>query len=338
MIRPNNLGEKPMKAIVWTKYGSPDVLKLKDVPKPTPKDNEVLIKIHATTVTAGDTEVRRLKLPMGMGILIRLFVGLRRPKRITILGQELAGEIETVGKDVKLFQKGDHVFGSPGFNMGAYAQYTCMPANPEDGALTKKPSNMTFEEAAGVVIGGMESMHFLGKANIRSGEKVLINGAGGSIGTFGVQLAKSLGAEVTAVDSTGKLDMLREIGADHVVDYTKEDFTKSNKTYDVIFDVVGKTSYSGCIRSLNQNGRYLIANPKISKIIRKRWISKKSGKKVITEMTKYSNEYLNFLKKVLEEGKIKSVIDRRYPLERIPEAHRFVEKGGKKGNVVIKVV
>ena len=327
-----------MKAIVWTKYGSADHLKLKEVPKPTPKDNEVLIKIHATTVSAGDTEVRRLKLPMGLGFIMRMFVGLRRPKRITILGQELAGEIEAVGKDVKLFKKGDHVFGSPGFSMGAYAQYICMPEKPEDGVLAKKPTNMTFEEAAGVVIGGLESMHFLGDANIRSGEKILINGSGGSIGTFGVQFAKSLGADVTAVDSARKHDMLREIGADEVIDYTKEDFTKSGKTFDVIFDVVGKAPYSGCIKSLKQNGRYLLANPRISKIIRGKFISKRSGKKVTTTVANYKTEDLIALKELIEDGKIRSVIDRRFPLEQVPEAHRYVEKGGKKGNVVITVV
>jgi NADPH:quinone reductase-like Zn-dependent oxidoreductase len=327
-----------MKAIVWTKYGPPDALKLQEVPKPTPKDNEVLIKIHAATVTAGDTEVRRLKFPMGLGLLMRLFVGLRRPKRITILGQELAGEIEAVGKDVKRFKKGDYVFGSPGFNMGAYAEYKCMPANPEDGVLAKKPANMTFEEAACTVVGGLEALHFLGEGNIQNGEKVLINGAGGSIGTFGVQLAKSYGASVTAVDSNGKLDMLRSIGADYVIDYTKEDFTKSAKTYDVIFDVVGKAPYSGCIKSLNQNGRYLLANPKMSKIMRKKFISKKSGKKVVTTFAKYRTEDLNSLKDIIEKGNIRSIIDRRYPLEQVPEAHKYVEKGGKKGNVVIKTV
>lgn len=327
-----------MKAIVWTKYGSPDYLKLQEVDKPIPLDKEVLIRIHAATVTAGDTEVRRLKFPMGLGFLMRLFVGLRRPKRVTILGQELAGEIEAVGKDVKRFQKGDKVFGSPGFNMGAYAQYKCMPEKPEDGVLAKKPNNMTFEEAACSIVGGLEALHFLSIGNIQKGEKILINGAGGSIGTIGVQLAKSYGASITAVDSTGKLEMLRSIGADEVIDYTKEDFTKSGKTYDVIFDVVGKAPYSGCINSLNQNGRYLLANPRMSKIIRKKFMSKKSGKKVITEMTKYRNEDLNSLKKLIEEGKIKSVIDKRYPLEQVPEAHRYVEKGGKKGNVVITVV
>jgi len=326
-----------MKAVVWTKYGPPDVFKLQEVEKPIPRGNEVLIKIHAATVTAGDCEVRSLKLPMGLGILMRMFVGLRRPKRVTILGQELAGEIEVVGKDVQLFRKGEHVFGSPGFGLGTYAQYKCMPEDPEDGVLTEKPINMTFEEAACSVIGGMESLHFLGKANVQSGEEVLINGAGGSIGTFGVQYAKSLGAEVTAVDSKGKLDMLREIGADHVVDYTMEDFTKSGKSYDVIFDVVGKASYSGCLGSLKQNGRYLIANPRISKIIRGKLISKKTGKRVTTAVAEYKREDLIALKDLIEVGKIKSVIDRRYPLEQVAEAHRYVETGQKKGNVVITV-
>jgi NADPH:quinone reductase-like Zn-dependent oxidoreductase len=328
-----------MKVIVWTKYGPPDVLQLKEVAKPAPKEDEVLIRIYATTVYAGDCELRSLKFPLLMSLPMRIYVGLIRPRRITILGQELAGEIEAVGKDVKLFKEGDQVFAHTGFGMGAYAEYICRPEEPEGikGVLAIKPTNMTFEEAAAVPTGGLESLHFLRKGNIQSGQKVLINGAGGSIGTFAVQLAKYFGADVTGVDSTGKLEMLRSIGADHVVDYTQEDFTQSGETYDVIFDVVGKSSFSGSIRSLKQNGRYLLANPGRSQRAQGRRTSRRSSKKVIFGDVSYRHEDLIFLKELIEAGKIKSVIDRRYPLEQIVAAHRYVETGHKKGHVVITV-
>ena len=324
------IGEILMKAIVWTKYGAPDVLQLQEIEKPTPKDNEVLIKVLAATVTAGDCEVRSSKFPLWLWIIMRLYIGLRKPKRITILGQELAGKIESVGKDVTLFKKGDQIFASPFF--GSYAEYMCLP---EDGVLAIKPANMTYEEAATVPTGGFTSLHFLRKGNIQSGQRVLINGAGGSIGTIGVQLAKYFGAEVTAVDSTMKLDMLRSIGADKVIDYTQEDFTKSGETYDVIFDIVGKSSFSGSIKSLKKKGFYLIANPTLSKMVRGKWTSMISSKKVITKMAKDNIEDLNFFKKLIEAGKLKTVIDRRYPLEQIVEAHSYVDTGQKTGNVVI---
>src|SRR5215208_5609836 len=227
-----------MKAIVWTKYGPPEALQLREVEKPTPRDNEVLIKVHAATVTFGDCEVRRLKLPLLISIPIRIYAGLIKPKRITILGQELAGEIEAVGRQVTRFKKGDPVFAATFFRFGAYAEYACLPET----YLVLKPSAITYEESATVPTGGINGLHFLRAANIQPGEMVLINGAGGSIGTYAVQIAKSLGAEVTAVDSAEKLDMLRSIGADHVVDYTREDFTKSGERYDVIYDVIGKSS------------------------------------------------------------------------------------------------
>jgi len=326
-----------MKAIVWTEYGPPEVLQLKEVETPTPKDKEVLVRIYATTVTAGDCEQRSLTLPILHRLLMRAYVGLKRPKRITILGMDVAGEIEAVGKDVKLFQAGDQVFAATGFvGMGANAEYICLPEEPEKGALALKPANMTYEEAAAVPVGGLEALHFLRQGNIQIGQKVLINGAGGTIGTFAVQLAKYFGAEVTGVDSTSKLDMLRSIGADQVIDYT-EDFTKSGKIYDFILDVVGKSSYSGSIRSLKQNGRYLIANPGPSQMVRGRWTSMANSKKVLFGAASPKTEDLIFLKELIEAGKMRSVIDRRYPLEHIAEAHRYVETGHKKGNVVITV-
>jgi len=326
-----------MRAIVWTEYGPPDVLQLREVEKPAPKDDEVLIKIYATTVTAGDTEARNLKFPFFLGLPMRMYVGVRVPKRITILGQELAGEIEAVGKGVKRFKKGDRVFAAIGFSFGAYAEYKCLPEDSEDGALAIKPTNMTYEEAAAVPVGGLEALHFLREANIQRGQKLLIVGAGGSIGTSAIQLARYYGAEVTAVDSTEKLEMLRSIGAGHVIDYTQEDFTQSGETYDVIFDVVGKSSYSGSVRSLKKNGRYLLANPRPFPIVRGLWTSMTSSKKVIFRAASRTTEDLLFLRELIEVGVMKTVIDRRYPLEQTAEAHRYVETGQKAGNVVITV-
>ena len=328
-----------MKAIVWTEYGPPDVLRLKEVEKPAPKDNEVLVRIHATTVTTGDCEMRSLKFPLWLSLPMRIYAGFSRPSRIKIIGQEMAGEVEAVGKDVKRFKPGDPVFAALIFGMGAYAEYICLPEEPGEmgWALAIKPSNMTYEQAAAVPVGGIEAQHFLRRANIQSGEKVLIIGAGGSIGTFAVQLARHFGAEVTAVDSAGKLDMLRSIGAGRVIDYTQEDFTQSGETYDVIFDVVGKSSFSRSLSALKPNGRYLIANPGLSQMVRGRFYSGKGGKQVIIGAASHKAEDLIFLRELIEAGVIQAVIDRRYPLEQIAEAHRYVETGQKKGNVVITV-
>ncbi len=328
-----------MKTVQWTKYGPPEVLKLQDIKKPIPKDDEVLIKIVATTVTAGDCEMRRLDFPLYLSLPMRLYVGWIKPNRIAILGQELSGEIEAVGSQVKNFNKGDQVFGTTGFRFGAYAEYICLPDTQKGmaGPLVLKPTNMSFEEAAAVPTGGLEALHFLGKANIKVGEKVLINGAGGSIGTFGVQLAKYFGAEVTAVDSAEKLEMLRSIGADHVIDYTQVDFTKNENTYDVVFDVIGKSSFSGSLESLKQNGRFLIANPNLIKLIRARFGLGKGNKKIVIETTEQKSEDLLFLKELIEAGEIKTVIDRQYPLENIVEAHKYVETGQKIGNVIINI-
>ena len=323
-----------MKAIVFTRYGSADGLQLIEVEKPAPRDNQVLIKIAATTVTAGDCEIRRSDVPILFWLPIRIWIGLRQPRKNTILGMELAGKIKSTGSAVKRFKKGNKVFAASGMGLGAYAEYICLP---EDGALALKPANSSYEEAAAVPIGGLEALHFLRKANIQRGQKLLIVGAGGSIGTYAVQIAKYFGAVVTGVDRTGKLDMLRAIGADQVIDYTQEDFTRSGQTYDIIFDVVGKSSFSGCIRSLKQNGRYLLANPGPSHMVRGLWISMTSSKKVIIGASNAKAEDLVFLKNLIEAGTIKPVIDRSYPLEEIAAAHRYAESGQKKGNLVITV-
>lgn len=249
------------------------------------------------------------------------------------MGQELAGEIEATGSEVRLFKKGDQVFATTGLRLGAYAEYAVLA---EDGVMAAKPSNMTYEEAAVVPLGGLEALHLLRRGSIQRGEKVLVVGAGGSIGTFAVQLAKYFGAEVTVVDSARKLDMLRSIGADHVIDYAKEDFTRNGVAYDVIFDVVGRTSFSRSMNSLNQKGRYILGNPMASSMLRGRWASR-GGKKVIFGSGGQRAEDLVFLRELIEAGKVRSVIDRRYPLEETAEAHRYVESGEKKGNVVIDV-
>lgn len=326
-----------MKAIVWTKYGSPDGLQLREVITPTPRDNEVLINIHAATASTADTELRRLKLPLLFAIPLRLYLGLIKPTRITILGTEFAGEIVSVGKEVTRFQQGDQVFGYTGLGMGTYAEYICLAEKPSALAsvMAKKPANLTYEEAAAVPFGGLEALHSLRQAKIQRGQKVLIVGAGGSIGTYSVQLAKHHGAEVTGVDKPGKLEMLRSIGADHVIEYTREDFTKSGQKYDVILDTAGKSSFSGSLRSLKENGTYLNANPGLFGGVRMRWLSKGSSKRVIMWTAGYTIDNLLDVKELIESGNIKPIIDRRYPLEQTAEAHRYVDTGQKKGNVVI---
>lgn len=323
-----------MKAVVWTKYGSPDGLMYADVEKPLPKNNEVLIRIHATTVTAGDCEMRMLKFPFGLRYIIRLINGIRKPKRITILGQELSGRIEAIGEKITKFKVGDDVFASTDFFMGAYAEYKCLP---EDGVIDLKPENLSYEEAATIPLGGTNALHFLGSANIRTGIKVLINGSGGSIGTLGVQLAKHWDAEVTAVDSTEKIDMLQSIGADYIIDFTKEDFTKNGKTYDVIFDVVGKASISRCMKSLSKEGVLLLGNISMPIILRTKWYSWRNKKRVVTKTADPSAKDLRILKELFERGILKTIIDRSFQLEEMVDAHKYVESGKKIGNVVITI-
>ncbi|MHA2226358.1 MAG: NAD(P)-dependent alcohol dehydrogenase [Candidatus Hodarchaeales archaeon] len=323
-----------MKEIVCTKYGAPEVLQLKEVEIPTPKANELLIKVYAATVTSGDAKLRSFSFPRLFWLPSRIAMGIRRPRKK--LGYELAGEIEAVGKDVKLFKKGDKIFGTTtGLNSsGSYTEYVCLP---EDGVVAIKPVNMTYEEAATVPIGGLAALYFLRKGNIQSGQKVLIYGASGSIGTFAVQLAKYFGAEVTGVCSNTNLELVKSLGANKVIDYTKDDFTQNGQTYDIIFDTVTKTSFSQCKSSLKKKGRYLLTVPGGSQIVQMLRTSIIGGKKVIIGDVNGKTEDLIFLKELIEEGKLKSVIDRVYPLEQTAEAHRYVDIGHKKGNVVITI-
>ena len=326
-----------MKAIVYTKYGPLEVLQLKEVAKPIPQDNEVLIKIYATTVTSGDCRMRKAD-----PFAIRFFNGFSGPKKVTILGNELAGVVEAIGKDVTMFKTGDQVFGQAGMGLGTNAEYICLP---ETGMLALKPVNLTYAEATAIPFGGNTALHFLLKGNIRSKpaspagrQKILIYGASGSLGTAAVRLAKHFGAEVTGICSTTNFELVKSLGAGNVIDYTKEDFSKSGQTYDIIFDTTGKSPFSACVKSLRQKGIYLRAvHMSLSSVVRGIWTSMTSSKKVIGGGAIELKENLVFLKELIEAGKLKPVIDRVYPFEQISEAHSYVDKGHKKGNVVIMV-
>ncbi len=328
-----------MKAVIWTKYGSPDGLQLQEVEKPTPKDDEVLIKIHAAAVSRADTEFRRLALPFPFAIPIRIYLGLFRPARIKILGTEFAGEIVEAGNNVSQYRIGDQVYGYTGLGMGTYTEYRCISETPTEfaGVMSKRPTNITYEEAAVVPFGGLEALHSLDRVDIQRGQKVLIVGAGGSIGTYSVQLAKHYGAEVTGVDSGEKLDMLRSIGAEHVIDYKQEDYTKNRQKYDVIMDTIGGSPFAGSVRSLNENGIYLNVNPKMIHRLQMGRAKGTSNKKLLSWEAGYTSKNLLRLKELIEAGTIKPVIDCVYPMEQIAEAHRYVETDQKKGNVVITV-
>jgi len=328
-----------MKAIIWTKYGTPDGLKRQEVEKPSPEADQVLVKIMAATVTAGDCEMRRLQIPLGLSFPIRMYAGFLKPKRISILGQELAGEIEEVGKNVTSFQVGDQVFGTTGFGFGAYAEYICLPEEPGDaeGVLSAKPVNLTFEEAAAIPTAGLEALHYLREGKAQPGKKVLIIGGGGSIGTFSIQLAKHFGADVTGVDNTEKLELMRSLGADQVIDYTKEEYINSGETYDLIIDMVGRKSVSRRLKLLKQDGIYFLAYARILDVVLSIWTSLTSSKKLIISSSKQYKEDLNILKGLIDSGELRSIIDRSFPLDQVAEAHRFVESGLKKGNVAISI-
>ncbi len=323
-----------MKAITYSRFGSPEVLELKDIPKPSPKDHEVLIKVHATTVTAADWRARSLNVPKGFGLLVRFFFGFFRPRQ-PILGMELSGEIESVGKAVRRFKVGDPVFAFSGFRWGCYVEYKCVP---EDGALALKPANLSYEEAAAISFGGMTALTFFRGAKIQSGDNVLINGASGGVGTAAVQLAKHFGAKVTGVCSTGNIELVKSIGADKVIDYTQEDFTRNGETYDLIVDTAGTAPFSRSKGSLKKRGRLLLVLGTLPDMLQAPWVSLTTGKKVISGgPASRGAEDLRFLAGLAESGQFKPVIDRRYPFERIAEAHRYVDTGRKRGNVVITV-
>jgi NADPH:quinone reductase-like Zn-dependent oxidoreductase len=329
-----------MKAIVYKEYGSPDVLHIEEVAKPAPKDNEVLIKNYATTVNFGDLMARNYKAvsPRQFNMLFlfwlmaKISFGLNRPKN-PILGSEFAGEVEAVGSAVTRFKPGDPVFGYLGPSMGAYAEYFCMP---ENGVVAIKPAHMTYEEAAVVPYGAIMALNLLRKVNLQPGQKVLINGASGGIGSVAVQVAKCFGAEVTGVCGTPRLEFVKSLGADHIIDYTSEDFTQNGETYDLIFDILGKCAFARCKNSLSPNGILLYASFKEKQLIQMLWTSRTgSSKRVVCAIAPGNLEDLNSVKELMEAGKIKAIIDRRFPVEQAAEAHRYVEEGQKKGNVVI---
>jgi NADPH:quinone reductase-like Zn-dependent oxidoreductase len=322
-----------MKAIVYTRYGPPDVLELKQIEKPIPKDNEILVKVKATTVTVADIRSRSFTVPPAFWLPARITLGLKRPKK-EILGMELAGEVELVGKNVKRFKRGDRVFAASLAGFGAYAEYKCLE---EDGPVAIKPSNITYGEAAAIPIGARTALYFLRKAGIKSGQSVLVYGASGSVGSYAVQIAKYLGANVTGVCSTANLELVKSLGADKVIDYTAEDFSNTDESYDVIFEAVNKSSFSACMKLLKNNGTYInVTEPLPS--VQMLWTKLTSNKKLLlSRNSPETSEALNFLKELVEMGKIKVVIDRYYSFDEIVEAHRYVEKGHKRGNVVINV-
>jgi NADPH:quinone reductase-like Zn-dependent oxidoreductase len=330
-----------MKAIVYTEYGAPEVLQLQEIAKPTPKDNELLIKVHAVSIGIGDIWARNFKaitpgkfsMPGLFWLPARMYFGFSKPK-VNILGAEFSGQVESVGKNVKLFKSGDAVFGYRGQSMGANAEYLCVA---ENSLVASKPANMTYDEAAVTPYGALTALNLLRSVNIQPGQKVLINGASGGIGSAALQLAKYYGAEVTAVCGTPTMEFVKSLGADRVIDYTREDFTKNGQIYDVIFDIMNKSSFAKCKNSLNEDGRYLLASFKMKQVFQMLWTSMFGTKKVICALSGEKIEDLLFIKELVEKGRIKSIIDKRFPLEKTADAHRYVESGDKKGKVVITI-
>lgn len=322
-----------MKAIVYHEYGAPDVLKLAEIPKPLPGDNEILVKIHATTVTSGDSRLRAMRVPFGFRTITRLVFGVRKPRN-EVLGRDFSGIVKAVGKDVKEFKAGDEVFGARE-NQRCYAEYVTLP---EDGPVVLKPANISFEEAAAMPFGTISSLIYLRNfGKIQPGEKILIYGASGALGTAAVQLAKHFGAEVTGVCSTANLEMVKSLGADKVIDYTRTDFSEGDATYDVIYDTVGKVDVARCKKVLAADGRCLLAVASIPQYLQMLWTKIVGGKQIIAGVAMANKKDMHYLKELLAAGKLKPVIDRQYPLTETVAAHRYVDKGHKKGNVVLAV-
>lgn len=320
-----------MKAIVCERYGPPDVLQLREVARPVPKDDEVLVRIRATTVTSADCRVRSLNVPVGFGLMSRLVFGITRPRQ-PILGSELAGEVEVVGRDVRKFKVGDPVFAMGGMSMGCHAEYKCLP---ESGALALIPPNLSFEEAAALPFGGTTALDFLRRGELRKGERILINGASGAVGTAAVQLARYFGAEVTAVCSAANRALVLSLGAFRIIDYTREDFTRNGERYDVIIDTVGTAPYSRSKASLKEDGRLLLVLAGLPDMLPIPWVAMTSRRKIVAGPATERAEDLQFLADLAQAGHFRPVIDRHYPFEQMAEAHRYVDTGRKKGSVVV---
>jgi NADPH:quinone reductase-like Zn-dependent oxidoreductase len=327
-------GTALLKAITYSQYGPPSVLQLSEVEKPVAGDEEILIRVRGAEATKSDCEMRAFRFSVQWFWLpLRLAIGVRRPRR-QILGSYFSGEIASVGKSVTRFAEGDEVFGTSGLRMGGYSEYVALP---ESVSIVQKPANMTFAEAAAVPLGGLNALHFMRRARIQPGETVLINGAGGSIGAHAVQIARAMGAEVTAVDNQIKEDLLRRIGADHFIDYTREDFATSGRAYDVIFDMVPSSSYGACIKSLNAGGRYLSGNPRLSVMLRSILTTRFGDKTATFAFARETNEELLALKEMIEDGQVNSIVDRVYPMAEAAEAHRMVETEQRRGAIVIAI-
>jgi NADPH:quinone reductase-like Zn-dependent oxidoreductase len=325
-----------MKAIVCTAYGGPDVLKLEEVERPRPKAGEVLVRVHATTASRADCEIRRFEFPAWVWLPIRLAFGVVRP-RVRILGQEFAGEVDALGDGVTALAPGDRVYGTTGIRLGAYAEFACAGGRRTGSVVGPMPAAMGYAEAAAVPYGAMEALRFLRKAGVGAGQRVLVIGAGGSFGTCAVQLAKHAGAEVVAVDSGGKLELLRELGADEVIDYTERDFADGAGDFDIVFDVIGRAPYGRVAGLLRPGGRYVVANPHTAQLIRGLWASLTGDKKMIFSSGEATDEHLRAVTELVETGALRPIIDRRYPLEQMAEAHRYAETEGQLGNIVIVV-
>jgi NADPH:quinone reductase-like Zn-dependent oxidoreductase len=328
-----------MKAIIWTAYGPPEVLQLEEVDIPQLKEDQILVRVLAASVTAGDCEIRRLSLPLGLSFPIRLYAGLVKPKRIPILGQEFAGEVAKVSNKVTAFKAGDQVYGTTGFGFGAYAEYLCLPAEPKDaqGVINHSPVNLTPEETAVVPTAGLEALHYLREGRVGTGSKVLVIGGGGSIGTISIQLAKHLGAEVTGVDSPGKLKLMRSLGADRVVDYTQENLTKNKDKYDLVIDVVGGKGLRRRLGLVQPGGNYFLAFARLPDLFMKVWLTLSGDRRLRIEAADQEKADLIHLTRLLESGIITPWVDRVYPLEEAAKAHRYAESGEKKGHIALRV-